>query len=105
MKLNLLERVTLMKVITPQEGNFMRLKLIRDMITRLGATNEEFKEYNIVEKDGMSSWDKEKGAIEKEIPIGEKETEIIVEVLRKMNDAGNLTQNHFSLYEKFVEKK
>jgi len=49
----------------------------------------------------MITWNA-KGTEEKEISIGEKATDIIVEALKELNKNKKLTANHYSLYVKFV---
>ena len=44
----------------------------------------------------------EKGADERDIKIGEKATDILIEALRKLDEDKKLTNQHFSLYEKFA---
>ena len=102
MKLNVPERLTLLQVL-PQEGNFLTLKIIRDLTEVVGLNEKEFKKFGIKEADGQVSWN-QKGAEEIEIEIGEKATDIIVEALRGMDEKKKLEQRHLSLYEKFMEK-
>lgn len=100
MKLNVLERLTALAIL-PSEGNFVTLKILRDLKANLGITEAEFKEFNIEQKGAMTTWNTD-GEVEKEIKVGEKATDIIVEALRKLDDTDKLTDNHFSLYEKFI---
>lgn len=101
MKLNVGERLTLMGIL-PSENNFVTLKLIRGLMEKLGLKNEEFKEFEIKEEDNRVMWN-DLGNEEREIQIGEKETDIIVDALKKLDNGNKLTQRHFTLYEKFVE--
>jgi len=103
MKLNVGERLILLQVL-PQEGNFLTLKIIRDLTEVVGLNEKEFKEFGIKEAGGQVSWN-QKGIEEREIEIGEKATDIIVEALKKLNETNKLGQRHLSLYEKFIEKK
>ena len=100
MKLNLLERVTILGIL-PQEANFLNLKIIKDIQDVVSFTEEDFKEFDIKQTDGMITWNA-KGTEEKEISIGEKATDIIVEALKELNKDKKLTANHYSLYVKFV---
>ena len=102
MKLNVPERLTLLQVL-PKEGNFLTLKVIRDLTSNVGLNEEAFKEFDIKEAQGQVSWNN-KGVEETEIEIGEKATDLIVESLKKLNDASKLEQRHLSLYEKFVDR-
>ena len=100
MKLNLLERVTILGIL-PQEANFLNLKIIKDIQDVVSFTEEDFKEFDIKQTDGKITWNA-KGTEEKEISIGEKATDIIVEALKELNKDKKLTANHYSLYVKFV---
>ncbi len=44
----------------------------------------------------------QKGNKEREIKIGDKATDIIVESLKKLDDEKKLTETHISLYKKFI---
>ncbi len=100
MKLDVRERFVLLGVL-PQEGNFLTLKTLRDLQDKLSFTEEEHKLYKFVEKDGRVTWsdDVEQS---KEIEIGEKATDIIVEALKKLDEAKTLKPDHYSIYEKFI---
>ena len=100
MKLNVLERITALGIL-PEAGNFVTLKIVQNLQMALSLTEAEFKEYGIVQKDDQMTWN-EKGREEKEIKIGEKATDILVEALKKLDKEKKLTNQHFSLYEKFV---
>lgn len=102
MKLNVPERLTLLQVL-PQEGNFLTLKIVRDLSEGVGLNEKAFNEFEITEADGQVTWN-QKGAEEREIEIGEKATDIIVEALKKLNEANKLGQRHLTLYEKFVDR-
>ena len=103
MKLNVSERLSLLQVL-PQEGNFLTLKIMRDLTEIVGLNEKQFKEFGIKELKGQVSWNK-KGAEEREIEIGEKATDIIVESLKRLDQQNKLQQNYFTLYQKFVEKE
>lgn len=103
MKLNVLERLTLLGVLQAHVGNFLTLGIVNDAISILAMTDKEFKEFGIKQVGGQITWNP-KGSQEKKIEIGEKATEIIVEDLKKMDQMKKMEQKHFSLYKKFVEK-
>ena len=103
MKLNVLERLTLLGVLQAHVGNFLTLGIVNDTVSILAMTDKEFKKFGIKQVGEQITWNPE-GSKEKEIEIGEKATEIIVEDLKKMDQMKKLEQKHFSLYKKFVEK-
>ncbi len=103
MKLNLLERLTLLKIL-PKENSFLTLKVVRGLTEKLGVEEKEFKEFGIIQdkKTGQITWN-EKGTKEKEFEIGEKENDIIIESLKGLDKEKKLVTEHLTLYEKFVE--
>lgn len=103
MLLNTFERLILLNIL-PREGDFTTLKIVRKMREDLSFTEEEHKDLSItVDEKGSVKW---KTEADKAIPItiGEKATDIIVSVLKKLNDEKKLTEQHYTLYEKFVER-
>uniref|UniRef100_A0A6M3XX02 Uncharacterized protein n=1 Tax=viral metagenome TaxID=1070528 RepID=A0A6M3XX02_9ZZZZ len=108
-KLNLFERLVCMALL-PAEGSFATLKIVRELQMELAPTEEEYKLAGL--KDDLLTgginaelgWDKVE---DKEIVFGDIAKAIIVSALKKLDEAEKLTQQHFSLYEKFVigEKK
>ena len=103
MKLNLLERFKILKTL-PQEGNFSTLKIVRHLQESLSPSEEEYKEFGIKQDGEQLTWT-EKGLEEREIDIGEKATDIIIEALEKLDKDGKLTPQHISIYEKFIKNK
>lgn len=104
MKLNVGERLTLVQVLSAIKTDILTWAMVETVNLNLGLKDKEFKEFGINQIGGQVAWN-QKGAQGKEIEIGEKVTEIIIEELNKLNDAkpkGLLEQRHVSLYRKFV---
>ena len=102
MKLTVFERITLLGVL-PEHGNFVTLKIIRQLREALSFTEQELASLELKQDGERVTWNPaaaEPGG--SEIIIGEKATDIIVEALKKLNDEGKLTEQHFTLYEKFI---
>ena len=99
--LKLIDRFLLLKAL-PKEGSYATLKIVQDLRLKLALTEEEFKEYEVKEEDGNIAWNPEKD-IGKEIPIGEKATDIIVMSLKKRDKDGELTEQEIPVYEKFIK--
>jgi len=87
----------------PQEGNFITLKVVRKLRESLSFSEEEIKQYKFVQSEGRVTWD-DKAEQSKEIELGEKAMDIISEALKKLNEDKKLKDEHFTIYEKFVEK-
>jgi len=100
MKLNIAERINLMNIL-PAEANYLTYKIITNLKSDLSFSEKETKDYNIQTKDSMVFWDQGK-AKDKDVNIGEKATDIIVEALKKLDKEGKITDNNSSLYEKFI---
>lgn len=102
-KLNLYERVVAMNLL-PKEGSFVTLKIIRDLQMELAPTEEEAKLAGLDDKvpgGGVRAmdWFVVK---EKEIVFGDIAKGLIVDALKKLNETEKLTNDHFTLYEKFI---
>ena len=102
MELDVRERLILLSIL-PQEGNFITLKVVRKLRESLSFSEEEIKQYKFVQSEGRVTWD-DKAEQSKEIEIGEKAMDIIKEALKKLNEDKKLKDEHFTIYQKFVEK-
>ena len=102
MKLSVRERLVLLSVL-PQEGNFITLKVVRKLREGLSFSEEELKQYKFVQDKGRVTWD---DSVEqsKAIEIGTQAKIIIQDALKKLNEDKKLKDEHFTIYEKFVEK-
>jgi len=101
MKLGVYERLILLNIL-PKEGNFATLKINRKLRESMSFDEEELKLLDFQDKgEGRVEW-KQDAVGEKDIPIGEKATDIIIDALKKLNDDKKLTDEHYSVYEKFV---
>jgi len=101
MKMNVMERLILLGIL-PKESNFATLMIVKNLTSNLGLSEEDYKEFEVEQKQDRIIWNK-KGEEEREIKIGEKATDIIIESLKKLDEEKKLTEQHFSLYEKFVK--
>lgn len=101
MELQVGERLVLLSVL-PQEGDFTTLKIVRELRESLSFTEDEHKTYDFKQEGNFVIWNKEKD-VSKDVHIGEKANDIIVAALKKLNEEKKLRDEHFSLYEKFVE--
>jgi len=102
MLLTVSERLVLISIL-PKENNYTTLKIVRDLVNNLSFIEEEhelLKFYST--EDGMLHWDKEND-IPKDIPIGEKASDVIAECLRNLNNTKKSREDHLSLYEKFYD--
>lgn len=103
MKLTIFERVTLLQVL-PKEGDFVTLRVLRELKKVVGFSEEDYKTYEIVQKGDRVSWNT-KGNEETEVEIGDRAMEISKTALLELNKNKKLKEEHYSIYEKFVQDK
>lgn len=94
------ERLTLLNLL-PKEGNFITLKLVRELREALSFTDEEVTQFTIKTAADRITWDNS-ASVDKEILIGDAMKSVIVGVLKKLDEAQKLADAHLGLYEKFV---
>jgi hypothetical protein len=110
MKLSVKDRMALNGLL-PREGTFANMKILHELRMHLSLSEEEHKELSVSEtpqSDGRLylTWDADAAAkADKEIPIGEKANDLLVEELKKLNEEGKLTEDTYPLYDRFVESK
>ena len=102
------ERFALLGIL-PSEGNFASLKVVRKLRENLSLTEEEIKHFGVKQipsSGGQSqlTWKPEHAAEEKEFEFGEFAEDMIKAKLKKLEEDKKLTNEHFSIYEKFIEK-
>ena len=129
MKTNLtvVERANLLTIL-PETGDFLTLKILRKIRERLALSEEEIKFFDLkyayeckqdnvfiyslaqgdcpkcnkpLQMNGGIVWNP-KVKQDRELEFGEIDCEIIKTALKKLNDTKQLSDKHFSLYEKFV---
>jgi hypothetical protein len=98
MKLSVIDRFTLLNVL-PKEGNYLTLRIIRDLQSELSFSEDELREMNFKEESGAATWNE----IEKEINIGEKANDVIIGALKKADKESKLTIEMIDTYGKFIE--
>lgn len=94
------ERLHLMGIL-PKEGNFLTLRVTRELVSKVGFSAAELKEFEITEENGFVHWSPDKNTI-KSIEFLDSEMDIIKMALLKLDKEQKLDMNTFHLYEKFV---
>ena len=100
MKLNVLERITLMGIL-PASENYVTYKIITEFKAALSFSEEEIKDFEMVVEKDQVNWNPTK-AREKEFVIGESLAKIISSALKKADEEKKIDDANASLYEKFV---
>ncbi len=116
MELTIGERFGLLGIL-PNEGDFVTLKLVRNLQEKLSVNEDDFKKYGIltegeeytvqdgvvrVVKEGGVRWAPESADLVDDIEIGGKTLSIVVGILEKLSNENKLSMQHISLFEKFV---
>lgn len=132
MNLEVIERLTLMNIL-PQQGDYITLKLVRKLREALSFNEKEiatidFKNHwrcpkcdkvelsseaikcqdcgGYMRLAGQVTWDEEKAkSAVKDVHMGGTMISLCTSTLKKLSDEGKLTEQHMSLYEKFVKSE
>jgi hypothetical protein len=102
MILSVFERLLLLNIL-PKEGDLTTLKIVRTLRDNLSFSEEEHTALQFKHEGGNVMW-KDEAEVNKDVVIGEKATDIIVDALKALNKAKKLTDQHVDLYEKFVKE-
>lgn len=100
MQLDLVERFTLLNTL-PQKGDFITIKVLRNLKDALAASEQEIEEHGLREKD----WEIRPGQGLVDIEINETWRGMIVDALKEADKNKTITDQHISLWEKFCEEK
>lgn len=103
LSLNVFERLSILQALPPT-GNFITMRIVRDLQDKLSFTEEEIKDLEIKEAQNSVSWNQE-GNKSKEIEIGEKAMDIITKAFKTQDEEGKLSLRTLPLYEKLVLKE
>ena len=99
-KLDVGERMVVISIL-PKEGNFLTLRVLRTLVSRIGLTAEEIKEFEVVQEGDRIVWN-QKGYELLEFDLADVELDMIKQELKKLDSENKLTQDMFSIYEKFI---
>ena len=98
-ELGVLERMLLIQVLAPVQGDITRLKQMREFREKLSFTDEERKRFEITAVGDNVTWN---NAVAVPFEITTEFVGIIKAQLDKLNKMEQLTQDHVPLYEMFV---
>ena len=102
MRLNILERIIGINILSNyKEGNFITLKTIDNLRTKLLVSEKEVEKYELKTDGNKYTWN-DKGSDPAEIDLSDGEQKILRDQLIKLNEENKLTPQHISLYEKIV---
>ena len=103
MLLEVQERLALMELL-PREGDYAAIRELRRAREMINFTPEENEALKFEQKgEGILVWDVKAGVdLVRDIPVSEWATNQIRQKLINLSNDKELTEPHFSLYEKFV---
>lgn len=102
MELGVGDRIVLLSLL-PREGDLTTIRIVHELRQALSFTEEEHKALNIRSEGDVLAWDGVGGT--KEIPIGPHAHVLISDALKKLNDEGQVTEDHLGVWEKFGDDK
>jgi len=100
-KLNMMERMVISSFL-PKEASFVNWKIFNDLRNELAPTEAEAKILDMkqnAEGGILANWS---AVPEKEVTFGEVTEKIIIDTLRKLDSESKLSQEHISIYKKFI---
>lgn len=109
MNLTVLERLIAIGLL-PSNGKYTTLKLMRELREKLSFTEEELEKYNFRDgdednlEDPKRTYWNEDVEQETDIELTMNEHKMIADALSELDTHRTLTEEHFTLYEKFVAK-
>jgi len=100
MELSIFERLLILNIDTfPKVGSIVTMKIKQKLVADVGFTEQEIKDYNIVEKDGNVSWNDVPSV---DIEIGPEAVKLLVSA---MESSDNLKDSYVPLYDRLKEVK
>lgn len=100
--LTLLDRVLLLNTL-PVKDSFERLVLRKDVLAKVEPNQEEIEKYKIQSVGAQVKWEPSEDIFD--ISFTEAEVNYVREILRELSTQKQLTAQHFSIYEMFVNEK
>ena len=100
MELGVGDRIILLSIL-PIEGDFTTIRIVHDLKQALSFTEEEHKTLQIKVEGDQIKWGGADGV--KEISIGPRAHVLIGDTLKELDSEKKITEDHLSLWEKFVD--
>lgn len=107
MELGIAERVMLSSVLAPAEGDVTMLRVVRDLLARVGFDAEESKRLNFQQQGegeaARTTWSEDADR-SLEVEFSDAELGIIASLFKKLSRSGKMRVAMLDLHDKFVEK-
>lgn len=101
MELTIIDRLCVLSIL-PKEGDITTLRILRDLTSSLGFTEDEVEEFELRSEAGRTLWNRTKDK-PVEIEIGPRALSLITESFDALNRKKKLSIEHLATYEKFSE--
>jgi len=98
--LSIKERILVGNVL-PQAKSLASMRIVQDLRNRLVPTLEEYEAWGIVETPGRVEWKVAEAETVKEFELARKESDLIVEALRDLDQKEQVTAEYLPLFDKF----
>ena len=101
MELSVMERLLILNLDTlPKVGSILTMKIKQQLISDVGFSEQEIKDYSIKQEGANVVWNTSAPA--KEIEIGEQAKKMLVDALDKSE---NLNESYVALYDRLKAEK
>lgn len=100
MLLSPLERILILGAL-PEKNTIDKIRLGIELRAAISFSEDEIEKWNIQNDGQRITWSDD--AEDVEIEIGKPKFDLIAESLTKANKAGQITEQHVSLWDKFVD--
>lgn len=104
---SVLERFQLLNGVLPAQGDITSIRLLRKFREALSFSEEEHQSLGfeqVPDRPGLTQW-KDPGGIMKNIEVGPKMRELIVQGLKAVSEAGKLSDHHLCLVDRFMPEE
>lgn len=102
MELGVGDRIVLLSIL-PSEGGITTVRIVHDLKQALSFSEEEHESLQIKVEGDKIAWEGADGV--KEIPVGPRAHTLIAETLEELDKEKKVTEDHLSLWEKFVDEE
>ncbi len=104
MQFDVKERLILLKALGVVEGNLETLRVVRDLQTEIGFSEEEHKAAKFKQEGDQIFWDQDSKVL-KEVEIGPAALEAALFMFNKLAESQKLTMELLPLYERLLREK
>ena len=99
-----LERILLLNGVLPQQGDMTSIRLLRRFREALSFSDEEHAALSLKYDGARTTWE-DPGGHMKVVEVGPKMRELVVAGLKAVSDAGQLTDQHLALVDRFMPEE